>query len=104
MVKHVISIVQALKCAANEKNRQARQFKQKQNEIYNEGITEVKLQEQLMQILDEMYQDPSVSTVTIEVAKSGLPYLSDILPRLHCVVIPCAEPTKFILLKDETYI
>lgn len=104
MFKGIIEIFKAIKCALNEKSRQAKQFKQKQNEIYQEGLTEVKLSEQLSQILDEMYADASITSVTIQVADAALPFLSDLLPKLHCEVIPCAEATKFILLKDETYI
>lgn len=104
MFKGIVEIIQAIKCAITEKNRQARQFKQKQSEIYKEGLLEVKLGEQLTQILNEMYADESITSVTIQVADIALPFLSELLPNLHCEVIPCAEATKFILLKDDTYI
>lgn len=104
MFKGLIEIFKAIRCALNEKTRQSKQFKQKQNEIYQEGLTEVKLSEQLFQILDEMYADDSIASVKIQVADTALPFLSDLLPKLHCEVISCAEATQFILLKNETYL
>ena len=104
MFKGIIEIFKAIKCAMAEKTRQSKQFKQKQNEIFQEGLTEVKLYEQLSQILEEMYADNSITSVTIKVADAALPFLSGLLPNLHCEVIPCAEATQFILLKDDTYI
>lgn len=104
MFKVIGRIARAIKCSLDEKSRQRRQFKQKQNEIYREGLTENKLRDQLMHIVSEMYNDPSITSVKISIAREGLPFISGIIPQLECEVIPCAVPTEFVLVPRNSFI
>lgn len=104
MIKSIVRIFKAIKCATDEKNRQRRQFKQKQGEIYREGLTESKLRDQLTHIVTEMRADPSITSVRIEIAKEGLPFISGLIPQLECEVISCASPTEFVLMPRDSYV
>lgn len=104
MISGIVRIFKALKCYFEEKNRQQRQYKQKQNEIYQEGLAEVSLRNQIKAVLDIMDQDSDIQALTIEIAQEGLPFASDILESLHCEVIPCTEPGRFILMRTESYV
>ena len=57
MIKAIIRIFAAIKCSLQEKNRQSRQFQQKQREVYNESLIEVKLMQQLQYIVDERSEE-----------------------------------------------
>lgn len=104
MIKAIVRIVLAIKCALDERNRQRKQFKQKQSEIYKEGFTESKLREQLNGLIAEMYEDPSIVSVKISISKEALPFISGIIPTLQCEVNPCASPTEYILTPLDTFV
>lgn len=104
MFKAILRIFAAIKCAYNEKNRQRKQFKQKQSEIYSEGFTESKLRDQLMQVVTGMYKDPSITSVRIKIAKEAIQFISGVLPQLECEVVKCTDPSEFILMPRYTYV
>ncbi len=104
MFKGMIRIFKAIKCSLEEKNRQKKQYKQKQYEIYQEGLAEVSLRNQIKAVLDIMDQDPSIQALTIEIAQEGLPFASDILESLHCEVIPCTQTGQYMLMRTESYV
>lgn len=104
MISGFVRIFKALKCHFEEKNRQQKQYRQKQHEIYQEGLVEVSLRNQIKAVLDIMDQDPDIQALTIEIAQEGLPFVSDILETLHCEVIPCTEPGRYIFMHTESYI
>lgn len=104
MFRIIGRIFSAIKCSLDEKSRQHRQFRQKQGEIYREGLTENKLRDQLMHIVAEMHNDPTIASVKIGIAKEGLPFISSIIPQLECEVIPCAVPTEFVLVPRNSFI
>lgn len=104
MLSGIIRIFKAIKCHLAEKNRQQKQYKQKQNEIYQEGLAEVSLRNQIKAVLDIMDQDPHIQALTIEIAQEGLPFASEILETLHCEVIPCTNPGQYILMRTESYV
>ena len=104
MIKSIINIFKAAKIASEEKNRQKKQFKQKQGEIYREGLIESKLREQITSIVEGMYEDPSITSVKIEIAEEGLPFASGIISQLECEVASCASPAEFILYPRNSFI
>lgn len=103
MLKSIAGVFRAIKIAQSERNRQKRQFRQKRNEIYREGLVETKLREQLAQIVSEMYADPSIISVKIEIARNGVPFASSILSQLECEVVSCGV-NQYRLYPRDSYI
>lgn len=101
VIKSIIRIFQAIKCAAAERTRQSRQFKQKQHEIYNESLVEVKLNEQLQFVLDEMIRDHDINYVKIRIAPTAMPFITEAISHLPVEVIECAEKNEFLLVRGE---
>lgn len=104
MLKGILGLFKAIKCALDERNRQSKAFRQKQQEIYREGLIEAKLNEQIMQAVDLLYSDDNIDSIQISIAEVGLPFLSSILPSLQCEVLECASPTEFILLRINSFV
>lgn len=101
MIKSIIKIFQAIKCATAEKTRQSRQFKQKQREIYSESLAEAKLSEQLNYIVSEMAQDCDINYVHIRIAPEAKPFITEAINHLPVEVIACAEENEYIIMKDK---
>lgn len=100
MIRGIIRIIKAIQCSFKEKRRLVRQFRTKQKEIYMEGMTETRLNQQLTYILDEMRKDPDINYVRIRFAKEANPYITDALKRVTSGVIECAEENEYILMRD----
>lgn len=104
MFKSIANVFKAIKCHFDEKNRQKKQYKQKQNDIYQESLVEVSLRNQINMVLGMMDSDEHIQAMTIEILPEGLPFASDILGSLHCEVIPCTTTGQYILLRTESYV
>lgn len=101
MIQSILRIFQAIRKSFQEKNRQVRQFKQKQQEVYNESLTEVKLNQQLQYIANSMLEDPTIESVRIRFAQEALPFVNEALRVSSLKVTECAEENEYIISVDE---
>lgn len=84
-----------------EKNRQTRQFKQKQREVYTESLTEVKLNQQIQYVYNEMIKDPDINYVRVRFDRAAMPFVTEALSHLAAEVMPCAEENEYIIMRTE---
>lgn len=96
----VVRIVKAIQCALQEKSRSTRQFKQKQKELYMEGLTETKVNQQLQYYVTEMQNDPEINYIRIRFAREASPFIMSALSRVTSEVIECAEENEYVIMRD----
>lgn len=104
MAQGVGKIYDALRARINEKTRDRREFKNRQKAIYNEGLIQFKLKEQLTNEVRKMDEDPSITSIRVRILPNAMPFLSSVVDMLDCKVQECSTPGELLLIKVEEYL
>ncbi len=100
----ILKIVDAAKSRMDEKNRDRREFKTRQSALFNEGLIQFKLREQLQQEVSKMNSDPSITSIKVKISQDAIPFIDSIMHTLNCKVQKCPEPDEIILIHQEDYL
>ncbi len=100
----VMKIVEAAKSRLDENSRDRREFKTRQSALFNEGLIQFKLHEQLQQEVAKMNMDPSISSIKVQISQDAIPFIDSIMHSLNCKVQKCPEPDEIILIRQEDYL
>ncbi len=100
----VIKVVDAIQARYADAYKERKQFRTRQDSIYNEGQLQFKLREQLQMTLDKLEANPSIKSIRIQVMPDCIPFLPTVLPALNCIYVMCPEPGEVILSRRVQYI
>lgn len=104
MSSGVMRVVEAIKSRYVEKTRDTREFKTRQAAIYNEGLIQFKLREQLQQVVRYMDSDRGITSIKVQIAPEAIPFIETIACSLNCKTQVCASPGEIILIKQVDYL
>lgn len=97
-------ILIAIKSRWDEKTRDRREFKARQTAIFNEGLIQFKLREQLQAEVTKMDNDPTITGIKVMISPDAIPFLDTILFSLNCKTQTSPIPGEVILIKQEDYL
>lgn len=97
-------VFEAIRSRIDEKTRDRREFKTRQAALFNEGLIQFKLREQLQQQVNLMDKDPHITSIKVQVAPEAVPFLETIACTLNCKTQACPVPDEIILIKQEDYL
>lgn len=97
-------VIEAIRSRIDEKTRDRREFKTRQSALFNEGLIQFKLREQLQQQVKIMDSDPHITSIKVQVAPEAIPFLETIACTLNCKTQACPVPGEMILIKQEDYL
>lgn len=97
-------VIDAIKARYTESTRDRKLFKSRQDSLFNEGIIQFKLREQLQSAINQLSDDPNIKSIRVQVVPEAIPFVGFVLQSLNCEYEMCPEPDQIILTRQVVYL
>lgn len=104
MSNGIFRIFDAIKARYDEKHRDRKEFKVRQSAMFNEGLIQFKLREQLQKEVDKMNNDPGIISIKVQISPEAIPFLETVTQSLNCKTQQCPMPDQIILIRQVDYL
>lgn len=98
------TIIKAISARYTESTKDRKLFKSRQDSLFNEGLLQFKLREQLQEVIDQISEDPRIKCIRVEVSPEVIPFMGVILQSLNCTYETCPEPGEILITRQVTYL